>query len=637
MTEGWGGGDLAVQKQDTVQDNSIEPLKTNLVSHDKGTKTKADLSDDKIEEIYQAIYNNYINLIVTKFFKINIDLQNMSGLQSFEKNAGISSAEDFRKTVLTIHDGILAKIGKENYGKNVPDQEALIVRWDDHPMMEKAVKANYEALTKGTKDIDSAYSTVFNKLRSDNNMNETAEPIYEYAQAFSPHARIEIEENIETNQKHPKAYLDYGYPNYTNKFKEDYFAELNNRNLLRRYENPPHFLKSDKLTQDNIDYIWFLYRDGEGFKGDCRYEWEKFLDLSFAEQVKTLGELDISLWPEDNPDVQKAKARIDMMTPMGITRMATALNGKDTRAILEWGNEFNRERAETFKSPHDKSIRDVEGACAQIKQLLGDYENLLRAQRPTGLRLLFAYMTSGIGKQKSGIAPIERVDGKLQWSEQESRDYRFYTPQQKMARAEVIIDQIEDYYSGEIAAQLDRYIGAEEQEHLAREMKEITSLYVSALKKNRTRLIQEGAKPDTIDNRIIELGRSESACDAEIGHAMASGALHEEMRAQMRGILDVTIPAFRTEMKTMYLRALGNQALTTEFTGKALGGIITDKARAREFADNLNNLADKVRDLSGLQQAMSNNEVLVLEHKQPLALEYRPVLALPAPSDYERD
>lgn len=406
--------------------------------------------------------------------------------------------------------------------------------------------------------------------------------------------------------------------------------------VFRRYQSTPAFVQDMYNFEDQHNILskaWDLTRKNLGYHGDCRYAWEKFLDASFAEQMQQAAEIDIVYWPE-TPETSEARAQLEIMTPTGVHHLAAQLNGRDTAEILTWGENINRQRAQAFKQSHDLNIRDINAENGHIHAILKDYESLLRARTPGRLRSFFARLMhdpleSALENDlahRMGVPPP--VD---------PRNYRFYTPAQKMARGEVIIDQIESYYTTAAPEQLARFLAAEQSENLAHDFADLTGLYASALKKNRTRLTGEGAQPETVDTRIAELERARAVCEREGAHFTASAALHLEMRTRMREILDITLPAYRAQMQTAYLQALGKQALSAEFAKEALGGATFDKTRAAELANNLEKLADQVRDLAGLQQAMSNNEKLVLEHKQPIALEYQKVLALPAPAPDAKD
>lgn len=576
----------------------------------------------------QIIFEEYIFAA-----RIWLDIEGMSDtrltssddeiLADFERKAGIVAVKHFRHFAVCYHDKQRADIVKKNYGKDVGEQLPFIVHWDAYPPIAEAVLANlrhYGALRSLQEDSSSHMKN--KALRTDASLA----PEMNLPKAHSAIGR--------PDNAHPKMLSE---KERIENFKRYYCDELNNHELLRLNQTlPPHRKFSFDLPHHIKEEIWQEQRKEHGYEGDCRYAWEKFLDLSFAEQMPQAAEIDTSEWP-DTAKARDAKTQLQMITQRGINKLAAQLNGRDTVGILTWGEKLNKQRAATFKQENGAKIREVDNESNDIKAALADLENLLRAQKPAGLRGIFFRAHVAMGRHKE---LEERRDGLFtSHSVRTDRivDYRAMNPFQKMARAEQILAHIESYYTSAVDVQLERYQTAQNNEKLAHAFQDLTSLYATALKKNRTRLIAEGAGADTIDTRVSELSRAEAVCYNELGHAVASAALHLELRAQMREILDITLPAYRTQMQTAYLQALGKQALSAEFAKEALGAMVLDKTRAAELADNLDALADQVCDLAGLQQAMSNNEKLVLEHKQPIALEYQKVLALPAPDAKDND
>lgn len=404
---------------------------------------------------------------------------------------------------------------------------------------------------------------------------------------------------------------------------------------FRRHVQPPQsFLDSHNFLskREIIGRAWAAVREDLGYQGDCRHEWEKLADeASLADLIEKRFDLDIQNWPEGNEEADALRARLAAVLPAGINALATRLDSGDMHAIRVWGKDIDAVRTQVLKQTHGDNIREVASETSEIKAILKDYESLLRAKPPTGLRGVFF----SVGNLLNMMSPfyVKQVD------------YRLFSATDKMQRGEEILQKLEDAYNEQIDVQEGRALFAENAQRTAHSYSDILEDYESALKKNRTRLIVDGQHvaergvsrvQDTVDTRIRELERSVSACAREELHYIACAALYDEVRARMREVVDVTIEAYRTQMRAAYLNAVGQQVFMTDSVAKSLGAVMLDKTRSAKLAEDLDALADRVRDLSGLQEKMDMNEQLVLEYKQPLALEHHRVLALPAP-DYSHE
>lgn len=86
-------------------------------------------------------------------------------LEAFEKRAGITNGDQFRRSALASINSEIARIAKKNRGKPREEQEEVLVRWDSYEPISKAIRAQYEVDNESRRHILSAHSA--SDLRND--------------------------------------------------------------------------------------------------------------------------------------------------------------------------------------------------------------------------------------------------------------------------------------------------------------------------------------------------------------------------------------------------------------------------------------------------------------------------------------
>lgn len=454
---------------------------------------------------------------------------------------------------------------------------------------------------------------------------------------------------------------------------------------LRFHQEPPE----DSIFRELVPNIfgsrqvfWDTARSNAGFSGDCRYVWEKVLDMSLTElvaerenislpKIDDIDEAFLNIEKDETSDdviaaqkkkLSQAHDKFDLVTGVGIKRLASELSHGNMTKIREWGSQIGRAKAEAFRDLHDENMRISLQASTRAAQILNDLSSLVRARKPkkwSPLGMIFNAKAAIVTpRQKDyfepeGLDKIKRKDRLL--------DYRLMSEEKKKEREDFLLQALEEGFSTEMGKEEDRTVFAEQALEIVQTYEMLLRQYQRALKKNRERIIAEektslsqGADDsnsrdefsraasrahEDIDNTLEALEETVQSCAREYEHYITCIALHKENKRKMRGVINRSIETIRHQSRLAQRVMLEqNVFLAGEFS-KGLDRY--DQAKQIRIATNRIRKAmfKEVKNLVNMQKQMVKDESMVLGYEEPVALieHKKELLALPDLSKTERE
>lgn len=453
---------------------------------------------------------------------------------------------------------------------------------------------------------------------------------------------------------------------------------------LRFYEIPPRNHENRDFLDAAIAWgdksLWQFKRKNAGFNGDCRYIWEKVLDMPLKELIEKRDDIVIPPDSEIDDDylcpikdettaevltaqrekIRAAHDKYDLTHFRGIRRHAERLSHKDLTAIREWGSEVSRIRTQAFKELHDENMRISLQASTRAAQILKDLSALVKAQRPPSkLSIRNAFF---VAKTKV-VTPRQKdyflEDGETAPKRRKDRliDYRLMDEEQKKTREDFLLQALEDGFSTEMGKEEARTVFAERAQEQVDMYLTLMIQYQKALKANRTRIIEEEQADlagshnhgdddvkeqftraasrvhDDIDNTLESLQEVIDACSHEYDHYITCMALHKKNKRQMRGVINDSIERVRRHSRMAQRVMLEQNVMLAGEFAKGLDRYDLEKQLRIATARIRKSMFKEVDELIKMQKRMVGDEALVLDYKEPAALleDKREILLLVAP------
>lgn len=517
-------------------------------------------------------------------------------------------------------------------------------------------------------DHMSGISHAISELLGNHNTDRTRTMVY----AATPPKTNDI-------KKQPPTAFIGDYNKFSEKFQET-AEEKFGWDTFRKYETPPKFVVKEfaaSNAKNALEKAWPKTRERLGFKGDCRYPWEKVNDMSLAELITSTLEGGVIL-PEQSeimdairaitslkvPDdvlegyknaLSQAQKRINNLRPESVKYAATMLGHTDLTPIRNWGQNIDLARVESLRALKDNTIKTAVHTDTKLSNTNAELGKLLKAKTPTGLSGVFFRAKMSLGFYRHVPSPIEQDLG----APIKITDYRAMNDDQRKQYEELLVEQLEDAMRDAMQAEEDRIVYAENASEIVLHYQQFLQLYRRELAKNRTRIISEAQNQsqfktaanenaivsrdkvsrieEAIVDRLNALDESIVICEREFAHYESLAALHEDHKRNLRMAVNHSIEQLH-EFDRLEQRVKLTQNIE-------LAGQYADNLAGFKIEKQLKIVTGRIRDakaaeidkLGRIKKAMDTDEMLVLDHQKPIALiEHQKTLAIPYFEDVEK-